>query len=324
MEKQLTLQGIASCMRPNLGGLPYFFYCPAQQHVAPVSVNISEHSKCDPQFTSQAVTIANRRQKKESAKTFGICIGGPVIENKNSLQNLVDFVSINKILGAELITLYIIPEKLNRSIIDKLLAKYPRVLRLIEWKNLSLWSPLHYYGQYLMIQDCLYRSMYEVDFLFHQDLDEVFIPIGGTRWEETVKKIPGLEKGGGFKHQNSFFLPDKQQPPVNFSLDDCDGLDLPKYLTRTKILPCFPGYNYRSKPMTRPRLTLEVAVHDVCQTLHGYSGAVQVPTNVAILGHFRNEIPKDCKDQRKDPVIQNWAMKYSNELHKWMCSIPST
>ena len=118
----------------------------------------------------------------------------------------MEFVSINKILGAELITIYIIPEKLNKSITNYLLTRFPDVLRLIEWKNLGIWSPLHYYGQYLLMQDCLYRSMYEVEHLFHQDIDDVFIPTGGNNWSEVVKKIPGLEKGAGFKHQILFSL----------------------------------------------------------------------------------------------------------------------
>ena len=317
----LTMEGIASCMRPNLGGLPYFFYCPAEADVSPVAVKLSDSKSCEAQYSSQEVAVDNQKQRKESSKTFGVCVGGPAIGHDGILQDMIDFISINKILGADVITIYIIPEKIDRTVVETLLKRFPRVLRLIEWKNLSLWTPLHYYGQYLMVQDCLYRSMYEVDYLFHQDIDEVFIPMAGKTWAESVPKIPGLMTGAGFKHQNSFFLPDKVQPQIPFANESCGGLQVPKYLTRTKRLPCFPGYNYRSKSMTRPNLTLEVAIHDVCQTLHGYSGGVHVPASVAILGHFRNEVPKDCIQQRKPPVVEDWASKYSKQLHQYMCTI---
>ena len=318
MKKPLVMQAISSCFAPNLGGLPYFFFCLVPQHSAPVSVVISENSTCNAQFTSKEIIVRNRNQSKQSSKKFGICVGGSVIGHNESLQDLVEFISISKILGADLITMYIIPEQLDNRTVNYLLMRYSDILRLIEWKNLGKWFPLHYYGQILIMQDCLYRSMYEVDYLFHQDIDEVFIPKGGNSWAEIVNMIPQLNQGAGFKYENAFFTPDKIPSSVNLT-NYCGHLKIPKYLTRTVRLPCFPGYSYRSKLMTKPSLTLEVSIHNVCATMPGYSGSIPVPSRLAILGHFRNQIPEDCISQRKKTVPDLWASKYTDRLHQEIC-----
>ena len=319
VKKPLKMRQI-SCWTPRHEGQSYVFYCPAQQNLAPVSVMVSEKSDCNQQFTSKQITVGNVNQSNNSPKTFGICVGGPVIENEETLQNLVEFISISRLLGAELITIYIIPEKLNRSIINYLLMRYPNVLRLIEWKNLGIWSPLHYYGQYVIIQDCLYRSMYKVEYLFHQDIDEVFIPTRGNNWSDIVRDIPGLKKGAGFVYQHSIFTLDKVIPSVKFP-DNCGDFNVSKYLTRTKILPCFLGYTYKTKVMTKPRLTLEADIHHICVVMPGYSNSIKVPPSLAILGHFRNQIPQGCINERRKPVINMWASKYADRLHKEMCCI---
>jgi len=143
----------------------------------------------------------------------------------------------------------------------------------------------------------------------------------GQTWAEYVPKIPGLKTGAGFRHQNFFFLPDKVQPLEPFATEGCSGLQAPKYLTRTKWKPCFPGYQFRPKVMTRPNLTLELGVHHVFETLPGFSGNVKVPTDVAIMGHYRIMPPDNCMQQKKIPVVKNWASKYSKQLHQYICDI---
>ena len=319
VKKPLKMLEISSCMASKQDGKPYSFYCPAQQHFPPASVMVSEKSDCDPQFTSNEIMVGNLNQIKRSPKKFGVCVGGPVIGHNESLQDLVEFISISKILGAELITIYIIPEQLENSTMNYLLKRYPDVLRLIEWKKFGRTSPLHYYGQFLIIQDCLYRSMYEVEYLFHQDIDEVFIPIGVNNWADMVTNIPYLKVGAGFKYHNAFFTLDKAAPDVKFLTNNCGNLKVPKYLTRTKRLPCYNGYKYRPKLMTKPRLTLEVGVHDVCVVMPGYSTSLPVPTRLAILGHFRNNIPEDCIKLKRTPATELWASKYADRLHEEMC-----
>ena len=327
LKTPLVMESIATCLTVDLGGVPYFFRCVVDHfyHI-PITVRISDHSNCTSQFTSNEILVGNRKIDHSARNDFGICVGGALMEQNITLQDVIEFVSLSQILGAKLITIYVSLKDVNSSMIEHLLSRYPKLLRFVEWRSFRKWYPLHYHGQFLLIHDCLYRSMYEVKYLFVQDLDEMFVPAEDKLWSEMVKKLPNLAKGVGFRFQNFFFSSASKSTPVNRTKsnsfkDHCNNnLDTPKYLTRTLHHKCFPGYRYRSKFMIKPSYVVDVAVHWVCKVLAGFNGAVDVPTNVGFLGHFRTTVPEDCLKVEAKPARENlWAAKFTDALHERIC-----
>lgn len=308
------------CYTPSLPGETFHILChldPGEE--PPVSVMISSTSVCDSNSTSKEIPIGNRDGgKRKTLKKFGVCVGGPVIENKNSVQDLVEFISMSRLMGAELITFYISQEQLSRRIIWYILTRYSDLVRVIEWRKFSsVHSPLHYYGQLIIISDCLHRSMYEVEYLAQIDLDEMIVPIKGNNWPELIQDIPNRNKYASFLFQNAYFSNKKFIPPKQLS--NCGNFTVAKYFIRTQRHICYPNYSYRTKLITNPRLIVESSIHTVCKVVPGFTTkSYSVPVRIGILGHYRNPISKDCIKRRT--YEDTSLMKYSERLKDVMCS----
>lgn len=319
LSKPLMKKHPSPCLHPKWGAKIYHYYCSVKTgEEPPVLVMISNVSTCNPNFTSNEVTVENReRDKGKMLKKFGVCVGGPVIENKNIIQDLVEFISMSKLMGAELITLYISREQLNDSIFHYILHRYSNIIRMVEWKKYEKFYPMHYYGQLLIISDCVYRSMYEVEYLVQMDIDEMIIPMKQRTWSEFVHHVPVVEKYATFMFLNAFFTSETRHTTEN--LLNCGNFTVAKYITKTDRITCFPGdYYYKAKLMIRPKLMLETSIHYPCSVINGYRKVYQVPEQTAILGHYRIPIPDVCVT--KSTRVDKSVLKYSDALKREICS----
>ena len=120
-------------------------------------------------------------------KKFGVCVGGPVVQEDNTiLQKLVQFIEMNRVLGAEVIYFYI-NQMICSDVLKYILKRYSSdIVRVIEWKKFNKKVPLYYYGQLLIMSDCLLRNMYEVEHLVINDLDEIILPVEHDNWTEML------------------------------------------------------------------------------------------------------------------------------------------
>ena len=319
LKRPLVKTHPSSCANTNRNGDSYRYICPMKAgDDPPLSVMISSVSTCNPNFTSNEIPVGNRdSSKRKTPKKFGVCLGGAVVENENSLQDLVEFISMSKLMGAELITFYISREQLDESIVQYILHRYSDV-RVIEWKYFEMWSPLHYYGQFLIISDCMYRSMYETEYLAQIDLDEMIIPIKANSWSEMLQDMPQRERYASLMFENVVF----SAKNLNSTdvIPDCSNFKVAKYFTRTDRHLCHYGYRIKTKLMTRPRFALNAGMHNLCSAIGGYGRHLQVPNAVAIAAHYRVSIPYNCKDM--PTTIDKSSIKYSDGLNTMMCSKP--
>ena len=67
------------------------------------------------------------------------------------LQQIVEFIEMNRVLGAEIITMYVM--EMKEDALQFLLRHYSKhgLLQLVKWKKLQRWDPLHYVGQILTV-----------------------------------------------------------------------------------------------------------------------------------------------------------------------------
>ena len=285
----------------------------------PLTVAISNVSNCDPAFLSGKIPVRNRERpnKNTTLKKFGVCLGGVVVQKGNDdkmLKDLVEFIEMNRLLGAEIFTFYINEMQISAEILRHILDRYANIVQVIEWKKFEPWSPLHYYGQMLTLTDCFYRNMYEVDILAFMDLDEILLPVQSTNWSKMLAKIYD-NRVPVYSFQNSFFVNDssnlsKKLPP------HCTNLSTyPKYFTKTNRVRCVSPY--RTKCMVRPTLITQSGVHGL-DSVKGCKKPIRIPTSIGINAHYRNEIPEDCHDKRlyRDLV----AMKFEDKFIKQTCN----
>lgn len=319
------VEGIGnSCINSHDDGkmaTSYIYICPlscadsvCNEDEIPLSVAMSTGPNCDGK--SETISVQDCRPKEaESAKrkkAFGVC---PSPVYKLGLQDIIEFIETTKVLGVDLVTLYLMPgldENMIRYLQERYLKDGALELEMFQWREMYMHKILHYNGQLLAIHDCIYRNMYRTEYLIVTDLDELIIPLKQNNYMDMIKSYKASPDTHNFHFLNRFFATNDNPPPT---LPDCNGLTLPKYFHRTHQLRCAYSFSFRPKYIMRPQLVIQVAVHGVCQVTKGKE--YRVSANNAILGHFRNSIPDDCKDRRTSEQVA--LLKYQSRVTQQMC-----
>ena len=301
----------------------------------PISVRISNVSSCDATFSSAELPVGNLEHKKNKflpKKKFGVFLGGPLVLKENLIENLTKFIRMSQLLGADLFTIYVHPELTGQDAIDFLQKTYPKTVRLIEWKNFEVHRPLHYYGQLVLITDCLYRSMYEVEYLVMMDLDEVILPVNQNSWAELVKDLEKHGRFAAYSFLNRFFAPPSHFDIAN-DLNSTMGFDpetvfygapeskvagyfgnteVPAYFSRTQEVECYFNHGAKTKLFMNPRRLVRATVHQACESVRYYRPVYRVPADVAISAHYRESTIPDCVS--KPTIENNIAIKFAKQF----------
>ena len=218
----------STCFSPVLNAKEFQFFCKVgSDEEPPVSVQLSTSNTCEPQFFSGEIPVRNRKyttMTQVAPKKFGVCVGGPLVQESSTVfKDVVEFVEMSTALGVELIVLYVNETQVDIKVLEFIWKHYPDTVRTVGWKAFDKWYPMHYHGQLLIISDCLYRVMYEVEYLAVIDLDEMIIPIKHNNLAEMVTAFGDKPTVASFKFQNTFFTnPSKDEPSIPPNLN-CPG-----------------------------------------------------------------------------------------------------
>ena len=299
----------------NFPAKPKHYYCSMNGgEEPPTSVQLSTSSNCEPNSTGGEIPVNNYNRRKPQKK-FGVCIQGPL--RFESLSDLIEYIEMSQLLGAELIVFYVNEHEMDRDVLEYILTHYADTVRMIGWKKFAQWNPMHYYGQLLIITDCLYQVMYEVEYLIMMDLDELLLPLKHDNWSKLVQSFPSLGKQHStLKFQNRFYDYIDQHSAVQ-NMSNCPNVPIPKYLAKTKKYLCNLGWSYRTKYMSQPRLIYETAIHGSDKSVPGHAEVYNVPPEVAVNAHYRTVIPKECTHAKT--VIDNVAMRFDDALTRRVC-----
>lgn len=192
------------------------FICPVHDgNKLPLTVQISTTSSCKPQSTSGEIAVGNRHVSNEPpTKKIGVCLQGVVRQfGKHFLETLVDFIRTCQVLGADFVTMYASPDQLDSNIIDYLVANYSHIVNnMVKWETLEMFNPVHYFGQLELMHDCMFRHMYEVEYIALFDLDEMILPFKQSNWPEMLKHLKqvGGKNRIGYLFLNRFYVKSNQ------------------------------------------------------------------------------------------------------------------
>lgn len=178
---------------------------------------------------------------------------------------------MSQILGAELIVIYV--TDVDKDILEYLWTHYPDTVRTVEWKKFEMNYPFHYYGQNLVVTDCNYRLMYEVEYLSIIDLDEMIFPVKLKNWSEMMETFPANDTYSGFVFQNGFFDYHDFKTGTH-PMPNCSDRPIPKYFAKTERHNCHDVsnvYSYRTKLMIKPQHILQPSVHNICVSIEGHA-----------------------------------------------------
>ena len=273
----------------------------------PVSVALSRNTDCT--GASGQIPVVNRQLPRESEKKmFGVCVQSPTY-GSTSLHQIVDFIEMNRALGVEIVTLYVMEmEEETWQFLQDHYVKQGQ-LQLLRWKKVKKWVPLHYFGQPLLMQDCLYRNMHRVKYLVLIDLDELLLPKRYKNLLELVNSIKGHDNYHSFVLGSCLYTKNEaeEKPTV-----PCDKVIVPQYFEKTNRISCYCSdqYSYRQKFMIRTEFVLDLFVHWVCWSMKGKEYHVQ--HSVGVIAHYRNTLPGDCTD--KSTTHDTTALQYQSTV----------
>jgi len=141
--------------------------------------------------------------KRSYLVQFTVCLM-PLHFKYSRGYELVEWIELNRILGAERFTVYV---QSTAESDEKILTYYKNhgLVEIIHWPLPVSNDEVHYFGQVVALQDCLYRNKATSEYVVNIDLDEFVIPHREHlySWKDIVanRTIPTLS----FIFKNTFF-----------------------------------------------------------------------------------------------------------------------
>lgn len=287
--------------------------------VVPLSVSLVE-KKCD-RATNNLKVIYNL-PSSFTKKPFAVCTKHlDFIEDQT--PQIVEWIEILSILGADQIFIYVINIHPNMM---KTLQYYEaqgkvKVEMMTEPRglpnrneSLTQW----FQNELIPLNDCLYKHMYEYNFLVPLDIDEVIIPIReeDKNWKDLMIRTNEVEHKmyPSYKVSNVFFLSDNNHAGET-------QREVPKHMfflqhVYRAVNFSLPGVGAKSFQST----DLVIAMHNhspmIC--FEDPCDFVYISEQYAQLNHYRigcENYPKsDCENFKKNTVRDVTLWKYKDEV----------
>ena len=304
----------------------YSCYLPSFQVPEAVGLTTDEH--CSDQTNKQLLTKVVY-EKWSPVKEFGVCVHSPLF-NMNNHQFLAEYIEMSRILGAEWFTLYIY----SASTLARKLLKNYEIEGIVEvednWADGLPEKVVHYKGQDLLVQDCLYRNIYKVKYLVNTDLDELIFSKKHPNWHKMMLELDSDSSFGCFLFRHIAVLHDAENESVALTLDQkrekCEPGDV---ISELKI-PRFLSYTQssvrvmlrREKMIVKPLHVRKIKVHNVKDGLYGKKRINRVNPDMAALYHYRES---GLEGYRKGSVyfdqMQQFAPTLFKQLKKRLCNL---
>ena len=238
-----------------------------------------------------------------------VCLG-PLHSGYSDVSHLVETTEINTMFGVDHTVIY------NFSMSEKL---HPYIRQYEKEGTLHLYncySPMvehsWYFAQRVLINDCIYRYMYQSDYVMVTDIDEIIVPRGNySTLLQVLDDLPRSQVAEYNVRQVCF--PDNYTN--NGKLSDPA---IQKYNIRTLLHTNRSSKSrhrgQRSKYIVNPRLTTEGDIHMGTRRLTTKCKIYKVPETMARLHHYRNSMVEHPATPLTeiDTIMHN----YSDEIIK--------
>ena len=286
------------CNRSKNEYCEYYYICTVSSLFTPAFVSFSSSYTC--QQPSTWITVAPGLT--EPTKKFGVCIESPLF-NVTDPQYIIHTFEMNRILGAEWFTVYIMSASAE---VKKVLKDYSDegLLETVDWNIPSKVGG--HYGQTMCLQDCAYRNMHRVKYLIYTDLDEIIVPQQHPFWSQMMEKLD-QESRGAFIVRMVHLYGNKTTHAGTCNSSKSE-FKMPRFITFTQRAERIHEVGYRSKLIVKPKMFGRIGVHKIFELLKGYQ-TYNVPPEVALLYHFRVPRLYTSTARKEDKMV-----KYSSDL----------
>lgn len=259
----------------------YLYICAfSRSALTPEYVSFSPNQSC--LQPSPWIPVIQNLQNRSNKISFGVCYS-PLYQADDA-QFIIESIEMKRILGAELITVYI--HHASRKVWN-VLKQYSKegVVDVMNSTLPVLDSQVYYHAQMLFIQECGYRNMFRIKYLFFGDFDEVVVPQKHQNWHQMMADLD-QESIGGFIFKHVQLQKDSTSDKTSHSLCNSSGWfkTIPRICSFTQRSPVFS--KGRTKYFVKPKTFRKLECHSPGQLRPGFFTYL-VPPEIAILYHYR-------------------------------------
>lgn len=206
---------------------------------------------------------------------------------------MIDWIELNKELGAQFMTIYLqsVSEDIYKAVKPYVDSGFIEVL---EWSLRRPLIPTGYtrdYGQSAVINECIYRNMNRVKYLGLYDVDEFMIP--GPKYQKTTEILSVLEEetkskpAAAYVFNNTYFYDSPSFVPQVKGMSLCPSMRMPLYFARTQRASNPKVYG-SPKLIVKTSAVNSVQVHFVVSSQEGFLAEYGVPNDIGASHHYRS------------------------------------
>ena len=260
--------------------------------------------KCDRPLN--LLRVLNEKMSDEKRLyNITLCLG-PMYDQYNDLNRLVEMVEVDTMLGVDLIVVY------NISVSTELnhyMIKYAQdgIMHIYDFYH-SLLSETWYYAQRVLINDCVYRYMFKSDYIVTKDIDEIIVPRGNyTTLPQLLANI-SQDNIAEYNIRHVCFPDDmntisrpflKEKSADEFNIRTILNVNRSRMVMAPKI---------RSKYIINPRLIYEADIH-FAPKVKGVH--YNVPPEAALVHHYRTN---HTEEESQGNIVDMRMYKFAKEI----------
>ncbi|XP_062855598.1 uncharacterized protein LOC134318535 [Trichomycterus rosablanca] len=242
--------------------------------------------------------IKNRVHGESFKFNFTVCVSN-LFGSYNNVLQFAQTMEMYKLLGVQRVVIY------NTSCgpdLEKLLQYYKKegILEIVPWPIDQFLTPssgwnfqmhggdLHYYGQLVTLNECIYRNMYRSKYVLLNDMDEIIMPYKHKNLESLMDALQQEHKNVGvFYIENHIFPKTLFDQSGKFHRPEwvnISGINIMEHIYRE---PDRKNVYNPKKMIVNPRNMFQTSVHS---SLNHIGGECSVPNDVCRIVHVRTPL----------------------------------
>lgn len=271
--------------------VPTIFVCPLKSTDMPFYVSLVSVRSTKP---SAILCVNNASEPTTYQRLFTVCLS-PLYNDVNPLA-LVEWVEINRILGAEKFLVY---NHSATSSVDRVLNYYVKLnlMEIVQWQFPFPATEIYTHGQIAALNDCLFRSKSVSAFTVNTDMDELIIPHARnmTTWSQVIAEVSS--SADVYVFRSVFFINQNQTAAPDIYTGPDSLITFKRTVRNTDIFPVY----LVSKHITRTANVDWVQVHKVpCDN------NVTVSVQLAIVHHYRSRVRQVMETYNDTTIIDKY------------------
>jgi hypothetical protein len=200
------------------------------------------------------------------------------LNNYNNNKEFVQWVEVNRIFGAQRFLVY---NFTGGSALLPYLDYYAnqKLMNVYSWQMGPFQHQIpHIAAQCVLINDCVYRSMYKTKYLLLHDIDEVMVPQRADNWMQAIEALTQCKNNAVLMVRNVFF-------PKNYKQSTAPGHS--QYLDLIHRISFNHSCRYRSKLIVQPDKVIHAGTHFVIKTISPNVTACCMSAEDIQMQHYR-------------------------------------